>query len=105
MSELDQKQRVISCPVCSKEIYSNQVYRHFRKAHHHDLSGIELVEILSNAKSRPINDRDYFAYLDQQERQQKKRPKIERTPKSMRGWDPNNPGQKVRSGPLGPVKR
>lgn len=101
MSEFGEKRMVI-CPVCNGEILADKVVIHFRTIHRRDLPVAELLEILAQAKVRPVDKKEYYAVLDEQE---KNDPTIERTPRSMQQWEAGAPREGMRSGPLGPEKR
>jgi hypothetical protein len=101
MSEFGHK-RVVNCPVCEREIRSEDVRLHFEKAHRRDLAITEILDILSQVRSRPIAEKEYYADLERQEKRQQKRPRPERTPRSMQQWEGGTPREGMRSGPLGP---
>ena len=101
MNEFGRK-RVVNCPVCEREILSTQVSLHFQRAHHRSLAITEILDILSQAGSRPVGEKEYYADLDRQERHRQKHQNIERTPRSMQQWEGGTPREGMRSGPLGP---
>jgi len=98
MSKHDDR-RVVYCPECQTVIFSENVNRHFRKVHRRDLSAAAIVKILADANKRPVTPTDAREFLERVYKGEEKRPQIERTPISMRGWGVR------RSGPLGPEKR
>ena len=100
MSEFGEK-RVVVCPACNGEIVADEVVAHFRIIHHRDLPVSELLEILAQAKTRPVDEKEYYADLDALEKGQT----AERTPRSMQQWETGTPREGMRSGPLGPEKR
>ena len=101
MSEFGEK-RVVICPVCNGEILADKVVIHFGKIHGRELPVAELLEILAQAKARPVGEKEYFADLDEQKKDDQT---IERTPRSMQQWEGGAPREGMRSGPLGPEKR
>jgi hypothetical protein len=101
---LHDDRRVIACPDCQELVFGENLYRHFKKVHHRELFGDELVKILAAARKNPVGAREAEAFIERAYKSEENRPKIERTPASMRGWDSNNPGRKVSIGPLGPGK-
>lgn len=101
MSQFGRK-RVVNCPVCEREIPSEKVALHFQKAHRRSLAITEILDILSQTRSRPVGEKEYHADLDRQERRQQKHQKLERTPRSMQQWEGGTPREGMRSGPLGP---
>ena len=104
MSEFDEK-RTVLCPACDSEILADKVVAHFRMIHHRDLPVAELMDILSQAKATPVDKKEYYADLDEAEKDLQESPKIERTPRSMQQWEGGTPREVMRSGPLGPEKR
>ena len=101
---LHDDRRVIACPECQTLVFGENLYRHFKTAHHRELFGDELVKMLADARKNPVSASQRDAFIERVYKSEENRPKIQRTPPSMRGWDSNNPGRKVHSGPLGPGK-
>jgi hypothetical protein len=84
---------------------ADNVVIHFGKIHRRDLPVAELMEILAQAKTRPVDEKEYYAGLDGREKDVQENPTIERTPRSMQQWEGGAPREGMRSGPLGPEKR
>jgi hypothetical protein len=99
MSQYDHR-RVIACPECETLIFSENLSRHFKKAHRRDLSGAQLVQFLADARKKSVSPRKYFAFIELAYKALDNRPKPERTPPPLRGWM-----RQGSSGPLGPEKR
>jgi hypothetical protein len=102
MSEFGEK-RVVVCPVCNGEVLADKVTVHFSRIHRRDLPVAELLEILAQAKARPVDEKEYYANLDEQEK--KEHSTIERTPRPMQQWEGGTPREGMQSGPLGPETR
>jgi hypothetical protein len=101
---LHDDRHVIACPDCKELIFAENLARHFKKAHNWNLPGTEVVQILAAARKNPISASQREGFIERAYKSAENRPKSERTPPSMRGWDSNNPGRKVSIGPLGPGK-
>lgn len=99
MMSLYDDRRVIACPDCKELIFSENLARHFKKIHQWNLSGAEIMQMLADARKNPIDPRQTEGFIERVYMSEENRPKIERTPKSMRQWGVNK-----RSGPLGPSK-
>ncbi len=94
---------VIACPLCKTLIFGEKLIRHFKTTHKRQLPWDEAVQIAKARKNR-VAAQDADAFVERAYKIAENCTKIERTPRSMRGWDSNNPGRKISSGPLGPDK-
>lgn len=101
MGKYDDK-RIVACPECKCVLFSVDLERHFLKRHKKELSAKELVEMLFGSEQESVNSCKAADFLARLEERDARRPKIERTPRSMQQWEGGTPREGMRSGPLGP---